>query len=58
MVSQTDQIYIMNTALLEVSTFENVDYNDLQLRKSKKTVATWYIIQVSTKKIWFKKTFK
>lgn len=56
--SKNDQHYIMNTAMLEVSIQENISMNDLAIRVSVKEFDTYLVVQLSNKKIWFKKTFK
>lgn len=55
--TKDDQAYIMHTALLEASVQEGIDYDDLTTRPSVRNDGSWVIIQKSTKKVIFRKSF-
>jgi hypothetical protein len=54
---ESDQAYIMHTALLEISIQESIDYDDLIYRKSVRNNGSWVVIRKSTKKVLFRKSF-
>lgn len=56
--SKSDQSFIMNTAMLEVSIQENISMDDLLTRESVRNDGSWVVIQKSTKKVMFRKLFK
>lgn len=56
-MSHADQLYHMNTALLEIAVIEKIDSDNLVIRQNKET-KEWRIVDITTRKIWFKKTFK
>lgn len=63
-MKESDQLYLMHTALLECSIEEKRDLECLRIFKSRKTKGLYYIIDNTLKdkkgspKVWFKKQFK
>lgn len=55
-MSHSDQLYHMNTALLEVAVAHHIDSDNLVIRQNKET-KEWRIVDITTRKIWFKKIF-
>lgn len=53
-----DKKFIMETALLEISIAENIKIDDLSTRESVRNDGSWVVVQKSTKKVLFRKTFK
>jgi hypothetical protein len=63
-VSKSDQEFIMQTAMLECSISEGIDFDSIFLLESRKNKGTWFIVDCATyadksakTKVWFKKTF-
>jgi len=56
--SKSDQSYIMHTAMLEASIQESIKLDDLTTRPSVRNDGSWVILQLSTKKVIFRKSFK
>lgn len=57
-MKKDDQAFIMGTAMLEASIQEKIDIDDLLTRPSVRNDGSWVIIQKSTKKVIFRKSFK
>ncbi len=55
--SKSDQAFIMNTAMLEISIQESIEMNDLLTRESVRNDGSWVVLQKSTKKVLFRKKF-
>jgi hypothetical protein len=55
---ESDQAYIMHTALLEIAVQENIDYDDLIYRKSVRNDGSWVVLRKSTQKVLLRKKFK
>lgn len=54
----TDKKFIMETVMLEISIQEKIDISDLFTRESVRKDGSWVVLQKSTKKVLYRKTFR